>query len=330
MTIRYLRAMIFLCLACPPVSHAGFVGYWGVNEINLQYDDDELAASYTIVRDIPYTEGQIVPVLDEEVSSTTGRSLHFVSSGRVMTLDEFVIYIGSGTSVSQHADNSLFEGAARTRYYGENRFHAAEYGFHTYRRSPIRIRGNVSTGGWVSLYVKTQVHQSGCYNPPQPVLEDINFETSSPGPFDVTLPGQVVHVNCVYSENSKSGSAFITMEMKAFDGDFGNSEGSYSSIEIVDQLDTGNEDPEVGDVDSDGVPDETDNCPLLANPDQVNTDGADDGGDACDSDDDNDGWEDDYDNCRRIANPQQEDSDEDGCGDACVINGCGGPVCVNS
>jgi Thrombospondin type 3 repeat len=43
------------------------------------------------------------------------------------------------------------------------------------------------------------------------------------------------------------------------------------------------------DADGDTVADPADNCPSAANPDQVNTDGAPDGGDACDSDDDNDG-----------------------------------------
>ena len=43
------------------------------------------------------------------------------------------------------------------------------------------------------------------------------------------------------------------------------------------------------DSDNDTLGDNTDNCPLVANLDQTNTDSAADGGDACDSDDDNDG-----------------------------------------
>ena len=42
------------------------------------------------------------------------------------------------------------------------------------------------------------------------------------------------------------------------------------------------------DFDRDGFVDVEDNCHLVANPDQTNTDDADDGGDACDPDDDND------------------------------------------
>ncbi len=43
------------------------------------------------------------------------------------------------------------------------------------------------------------------------------------------------------------------------------------------------------DDDNDGVEDDADNCRLVANADQTNTDNASDGGDACDVDDDNDG-----------------------------------------
>jgi hypothetical protein len=57
------------------------------------------------------------------------------------------------------------------------------------------------------------------------------------------------------------------------------------------------------DTDGDGVADATDNCPVVANADQLDTD-ADGKGDVCD-------------NCPTIANTSQTDSDNDGRGDAC-------------
>jgi hypothetical protein len=80
------------------------------------------------------------------------------------------------------------------------------------------------------------------------------------------------------------------------------------------------------DSDNDGVPDDCDNCPSVANADQADTDG-DLIGDACDdcTDSDTDGYGDPGvpgntcpdDNCPYAYNPGQEDSDGDGIGDAC-------------
>ena len=70
------------------------------------------------------------------------------------------------------------------------------------------------------------------------------------------------------------------------------------------------------DDDDDTVPDTTDNCRTIPNPDQTNTDG-DTQGDACDPDDDNDTIPDTTDNCRTVSNPDQADADDDGIGDAC-------------
>lgn len=80
------------------------------------------------------------------------------------------------------------------------------------------------------------------------------------------------------------------------------------------------------DLDADGIPDDTDNCPVVYNPDQGDTDG--DGvGDVCDIcpdaanadqlDSDGDLFGDACDNCPTVDNPDQADLDGDGVGDAC-------------
>ena len=80
------------------------------------------------------------------------------------------------------------------------------------------------------------------------------------------------------------------------------------------------------DDDNDGIPDDRDNCDLVYNPGQANTDEytPDDYGDDCDNDLDNDGYPDYYvaggwpvDLCPRVHCESNDDSDDDGVGDAC-------------
>ncbi|BAP57412.1 hypothetical protein THII_3115 [Thioploca ingrica] len=70
------------------------------------------------------------------------------------------------------------------------------------------------------------------------------------------------------------------------------------------------------DSDNDGIDNDSDNCPLTSNSNQVDTD-RDEMGDVCDSDDDNDGVDDDSDNCPLTPNSDQEDTDGDNTGDVC-------------
>lgn len=78
--------------------------------------------------------------------------------------------------------------------------------------------------------------------------------------------------------------------------------------------------PGDADGDGDGVPDGSDNCPEVDNPDQRDTD-LDGTGDACETvepgDADSDGKPDAEDNCPTLHNPDQRDDDADGIGNAC-------------
>ena len=81
------------------------------------------------------------------------------------------------------------------------------------------------------------------------------------------------------------------------------------------------------DDDGDTILDNDDNCPLVANTPQDDTDG-DGQGDACDADDDGDRLPDASDNCPLVSNPTQADADRDGVGDLCDadLDGDGTPA----
>ncbi len=99
-------------------------------------------------------------------------------------------------------------------------------------------------------------------------------------------------------------------------GELAASEGGYTAPTWVTQ---GVSETPDNDPDLDGIVDPGDNCPNLANPDQLDLDG--DGmGDECDPDVDGDGIANGPDNCPLSANPQQFDYDNDTFGDECDLD----------
>ena len=138
------------------------------------------------------------------------------------------------------------------------------------------------------------------------------------------LMGGAVTVNYYDETNS------LITSLQSTPGFFGKYMGVQSntlikSIEItgsyvgIDNITFGSCETAPLDSDLDGIIDENDNCPLLANSDQLDND-MDGKGDVCDEDDDNDGIADDIDNCPFTFNPDQLNFDEDAEGDICDLD----------
>ena len=119
---------------------------------------------------------------------------------------------------------------------------------------------------------------------------------------------------------------FVGSCMSACDSSAANSDSDGDGVVNGDDNCPSLANPEQVDTDSDGVGDACDSCPTVADAEQKDTD--EDGiGDACDvcpdvadadqADSDSDGVGDACDNCPDRANPDQADSDGDGIGDAC-------------
>lgn len=155
---------------------------------------------------------------------------------------------------------------------------------------------------------------------------------------------------CTYNSTTDWGDGTVEQFPDIQDGDV--SSHQYATPGVYTVRDTGtasSSDPEVtctytattftvevpeADTDGDGHPDNADNCPLISNPSQADSD-EDGSGDACDSytsrDTDKDGTPDAAHNCMADSNPGQRDRDQDGIGNACDNKvGVGGDTTFNS
>jgi hypothetical protein len=120
--------------------------------------------------------------------------------------------------------------------------------------------------------------------------------------------------------------AFYSVEGDNYDGRVWAGNGSVSGYWASKFQQSLHACPATVDSDGDGIPDDTDNCPVTPNPDQLDSDG--DGvGNVCDNcpatanpdqnDADDDGVGNVCDNCAATNNPDQADADADGVGDLC-------------
>lgn len=139
------------------------------------------------------------------------------------------------------------------------------------------------------------------------------------GVFDLLSP-------CAFSPETftiKSGIAFTgSCGTPVIDSDFDGIPDSGDNCPFLanpDQLDLNNDgegDLCDTDIDGDSVSNDVDNCPAIVNTDQTDDDG-DAIGNPCDDDDDNDSVNDSFDNCPYLANPDQADGDADSLGNVC-------------
>ncbi len=181
----------------------------------------------------------------------------------------------------------------------------------------IRLRIVRSPGGYSFMQACHRVSSSGvwCLGHPTPLAEGTWYHVAVT--WDNTTGAWVIYVN------GKPREENVLPLYTAGDGGFWigrDNDGHYfdgvidevyvygvslSPVEIKQNLCEG-----LGpgaDNDADGICDMADNCPTIANPDQIDTD-ADGVGDGCD-------------NCPYVINPDQLDSNGDGIGDACSYPG---------
>lgn len=174
---------------------------------------------------------------------------------------------------------------------------------------PSPADGQLSSGDLISISFDEAIR---CFSLG---AEDILFRNTTTGeqiPFEIGCAGDRIILQPLWQVDQQVGETFEVTVFSVSDLQENTLSEPLSWTFTV-------EDPDgtpILDTDLDGVPDETDNCDLAANPDQRDLDD-DSIGDSCDEDIDGDEVPNEADNCPYTPNPDQKDRDNNGIGDVC-------------
>jgi len=201
----------------------------------------------------------------------------------------------------------------------------------TQERRFFSINRIISTVGFENIQISLTAHQTSDNYEPVDYLE-ISVDTNDDGIFESVLKDveiwdgvedqSTVDTDVPNGNTIPTSTGFIPLSNTAdnnpnlnikIEASFNSYREDYflTEVEVI-----GNAIPLDPDNDGDGIGDNEDNCPAIANADQADFD-LDGLGDVCDSDKDGDGVDNTSDNCPATPNAGQEDNDGDGIGNAC-------------